>query len=118
MRLAHISEGVIVNIAVADPDNIPEHMSDWVEVKHLAIGNTYSAEEESRLQGIEDAAQVRRQRDKILEDVVDPIVTNPLRWAELTADKQAEWTQYRIDLLNVPDQAGFPADITWPTTPE
>jgi hypothetical protein len=118
MKLAQVSEGVIVNIAVADSGNIPEHMSDWVEVKHLAIGDTYSADEDARLQGFEDAFQARSERDKILNDVVDPIVTNPLRWAELTADKQAEWTQYRIDLLNVPDQAGFPADITWPTKPE
>ncbi len=60
----------------------------------------------------------RIERDTILESVVDPLVTNPLRWAGLTAAKQAEWTQYRTDLLNVPDQAGFPTDITWPTKPE
>ena len=64
------------------------------------------------------AAQVRAERDRRLVTEVDPIVTNPLRWADLTAAKQAEWTQYRTDLLNVPDQAGFPADITWPTKPE
>tara|TARA_R100000951_G_scaffold26097_1_gene22146 strand:- start:15 stop:431 length:417 start_codon:yes stop_codon:yes gene_type:complete len=64
------------------------------------------------------AAQVRIERDSILTTEVDPIVSNNLRWAEMTAEKQAEWTQYRIDLLNVPDQAGFPTDITWPTKPE
>ena len=42
MKLAQVSEGVIVNIAVVTPDNIPQHMSDWVEVKHLAVGATYS----------------------------------------------------------------------------
>ena len=64
------------------------------------------------------AAQVRAERDNRLVTEVDPIVTNPLRWADLTAAKQAEWTQYRADLLNVPDQAGFPNSITWPTKPE
>ena len=64
------------------------------------------------------AAGVRSKRDGILATVVDPIVSNALRWADLTAAKQAEWTQYRTDLLNVPDQAGFPTDITWPTKPE
>ena len=64
------------------------------------------------------AAGVRAERDGILATVVDPIVSNALRWADLTAAKQAEWTQYRTDLLNVPDQAGFPTDITWPTKPE
>ena len=118
MKLAEISEGVIVNIAVVTPDNIPQHMSDWVEVKHLAIGATYSLEEEARLQGFEDALQVRNERDNLLVEVVDPVVSNNLRWAELTSGKQAEWSQYRTDLLGVPQQAGFPTDITWPTKPE
>ena len=64
------------------------------------------------------AAGVRAERDNRLVAEVDPIVSNALRWADLTAAKQAEWTQYRTDLLNVPDQAGFPTDITWPTKPE
>ena len=64
------------------------------------------------------AASVRADRDNRLVTEVDPIVSNALRWADLTAAKQAEWTQYRTDLLNVPDQAGFPTDITWPTKPE
>ena len=66
-----------------------------------------------------DAAEgVRANRDSRLVTEVDPIVSNALRWADLTAAKQAEWTQYRTDLLNVTDQAGFPHDITWPTKPE
>jgi len=63
------------------------------------------------------AAEVRAERDNRLVTEVDPIVSNALRWADLTAAKQAEWTQYRTDLLNVPDQSGFPHDITWPTKP-
>ena len=64
------------------------------------------------------AASLRGQRDQKLVEEVDPIVTNPLRWGELTDAKQAEWTQYRTDLLNLPEQSGFPNDITWPTKPE
>ena len=60
---------------------------------------------------------LRGQRDQKLVEEVDPLVTNPLRWAELTDAKQAEWTQYRTDLLNLPDQAGFPNTVTWPTKP-
>ena len=63
------------------------------------------------------AAQVRDERDQRLVAEVDPIVTNPMRWADLTAAEQAEWTQYRTDLLNITDQAGFPNTITWPTKP-
>ncbi len=64
------------------------------------------------------AGGVRAERDNRLVAGVDPIVSNALRWADLTAAKQAEWTQYRTDLLNVTDQAGFPYDITWPTKPD
>ena len=60
---------------------------------------------------------LRYERNEILSQEVDPIVTNPLRWADLTEDKQAEWTQYRTDLLNLTDQAGFPNTVTWPTKP-
>ena len=63
------------------------------------------------------ATQVRSDRDYKLLTEVDPLVSNPLRWAESTPDKQAEWSQYRLDLLNVPQQAGFPNTITWPTKP-
>jgi hypothetical protein len=63
------------------------------------------------------AASLRYERDQKLAEEVDPIVTNPLRWAELTEAKQAEWTQYRTDLLNLPAQAGFPNTVTWPTKP-
>ena len=65
----------------------------------------------------ETAASVRADRDNRLVTEVDPIVSNALRWADLTAAKQAEWTQYRADLLNVPAQSGFPNTITWPTKP-
>jgi len=64
------------------------------------------------------ASNIRAQRDGILTTVVDPIVSNPLRWADLTSDKQAIWSQYRIDLLNVPQQSGFPNTITWPNKPD
>ena len=57
-------------------------------------------------------------RNELLVNNVDPIVTNPLRWADLSAEKQQEWADYRTALLNVPQQAGFPNTITWPTKPE
>jgi len=66
----------------------------------------------------ETAQVVRRERDHRLSSEVDPIVSNSLRWADLTTEKQNEWTQYRTYLLNVPQQAGFPNTINWPTKPE
>ena len=63
------------------------------------------------------ALEARTQRDRMLVEDVDPLVTNPLRWGALTVDQQAEWTNYRADLLSIPQQAGFPNTITWPTAP-
>tara|TARA_R110000803_G_scaffold142675_1_gene208942 strand:- start:109 stop:495 length:387 start_codon:yes stop_codon:yes gene_type:complete len=62
--------------------------------------------------------EIRGLRWTYLKDDVDPIVSNPLRWVELTPEKQAEWATYRTALLNVPQQAGFPHTVAWPTKPE
>jgi hypothetical protein len=64
------------------------------------------------------AASIRGQRNNLLATEVDPLVTNPLRWAELTEAQQAAWTQYRRDLLDITAQAGFPNEVVWPTKPE
>jgi hypothetical protein len=63
------------------------------------------------------AVEVRAERDNILTTVVDPLVSNPLRWANLTAGKQTEWSTYRTDLLDIPQQSGFPNSIAWPQEP-
>ena len=63
------------------------------------------------------ASDARTQRNQLLISEVDPIVTNPLRWAELSSTEQQAWTDYRTALLDVPQQASFPEDIVWPTKP-
>jgi hypothetical protein len=68
-----------------------------------------------------DAAQaeiVRNDRDGILRNVVDPIVSNPLRWAGMSAATQAAWAAYRQALLDISQQSGFPHNVVWPTKPE
>ena len=64
------------------------------------------------------AGAVRQRRDMYLEMYVDKIVSNPLRWADMTTEQQTAWTQYRTDLLDIPDQDGFPHNVTWPVKPE
>ena len=59
----------------------------------------------------------REIRDKILVEEVDPIVSNTLRWNDMTDAKRTEWTNYRQALLDVPAQDGYPDNITWPTKP-
>ena len=65
----------------------------------------------------EIAAQaIRAERDSLLL-TVDAIAGNALRWAALDADTQAAWATYRQALLDVPQQAGFPSNVTWPEKP-
>ena len=62
------------------------------------------------------ADDVRSSRDyKLL--TVDRMASNHLRWAGLNADQRASWSQYRTDLLDVPQQAGFPNTVVWPQEP-
>lgn len=63
------------------------------------------------------ATMVRVQRDSKLTSEVDPVVSNPLRWADLSSEEQTEVAAYRTALLDVPQQPGFPSTVSWPTPP-
>ncbi len=62
------------------------------------------------------AAEIRADRDGRLAEV-DAVAGNALRWGVLSAEQQDAWAVYRQALLDVPQQAGFPNNITWPTEP-
>jgi len=62
------------------------------------------------------SADQRVKRNMLLGQM-DAIISNPLRWAAMTTEQQAAWTTYRQALLDVPQQAGFPDNINWPTSP-
>ena len=57
------------------------------------------------------AEEVRKERDRLLADS---------DWTQVPDAPldQAAWATYRQALRDVPEQAGFPSDINWPTTPE
>ena len=63
------------------------------------------------------AQSIRATRDMKLSTEVDPIAGNALRWAELDAETQSLWSDYRKALLDVPQQDDFPYNITWPNPP-
>jgi len=44
-------------------------------------------------------------------------VSNPLRWASFTAEQQQAWATYRQALLDIPQQSGFPNNVTFPVAP-
>lgn len=59
---------------------------------------------------VEQAKAARADRNKRLADC------DWTQLADSTADKAA-WATYRQALRDVPDQAGFPWEITWPVSP-
>ena len=62
------------------------------------------------------AAAVRATRDSLLVKHVDRF--NAIRFESLNGARKKAWIEYRQALLNVPQQEGFPFDISWPTPPE
>lgn len=64
-----------------------------------------------------NAEKIRMRRNAMLASIVDPIVSNPLRWDGLTSEQQTEMQTYRTELLNVTDQETFPTSVIFPTAP-
>jgi hypothetical protein len=100
-------------------ENIVKLRKEILEGVYGEIGEPIAATASEIAEQLERTKlEVRGIRDILLTHEVDPIVSNPLRWADLTSDQQSSWKQYRIDLLNITDQDGFPNNVTWPTKPE
>jgi hypothetical protein len=60
---------------------------------------------------------IREERNSTLLGVVDPIVSNPLRWPSFSSEKQTEWSNYRQALLDLPETQSS-AYLTFNTTTE
>lgn len=48
---------------------------------------------------------------------IDDIVKNPFRFESLPVEQKTELSNYRLQLLDIPQQAGFPLDVIWPEVP-
>jgi hypothetical protein len=121
-------ENTLFNVEINHPEHgwisytlNPEDTDETINNGDLLtlIGTTFTAYV-APTQAELDAEQtlfIRDNRNNFLVTEVDPIVGNPFLWADLPSDKQNAWTTYRTDLLNVPQQSGFPNTIIWPTKP-
>lgn len=54
------------------------------------------------------AKHIRNIRDEYLREYIDPIVSNNLRWAELSAETRNQYENYRRYLLDIPSDKNFP----------
>jgi hypothetical protein len=73
---------------------------------------------------------IRQARDSKLRSEVDPVISNPFRWNDMSETEQQAWSNYRRALLDLPEDPAFPwyeavtsegyADLSvvpWPTKP-
>lgn len=99
---------------------LPEFRRDWAET-HVVVDDQLverSAEDLAALRLERAIAALRNMRMALLRTEVDPIVTNPIRWGELSGEQQAALTAYRQALLDWPDTETDPLNPTPPTPPE
>lgn len=61
-------------------------------------------------------SDARKRRDDHLKQL-DVIVSNPLRWADLSDDEKNQCILYRKKLLEIPQQPNFPENIDWGNPP-
>ena len=79
-------------------------------------GETAAAEQETAYKAMKDAEQakgVRASRDDLLAEC-DWVV---IKAFETGSSVSAEWATYRQALRDLPQQAGFPWTVEWPTNP-
>jgi len=86
--------------------NIPGVIKVLTEEQYLSMRETETAIK---------SMQVRNERDYKIRTEVD--VYNPIRWESLTEEQKQLLRVYRSELLDVPQQAGFPWEVVWPTRP-
>jgi len=60
-------------------------------------------------------AVVRDERDRRLEEDVDPI--SAVRWESMEESERQAWKDYRQLLLDIPDSTDDPAEVVWPARP-
>ncbi len=77
----------------------------WTEVEMTS--------EEQEVATAQEAQQVRGRRGFLLMQSD----WTQLPDANITAEKKSEWSAYRQQLRDVPEQEGFPWTITWPVAP-
>lgn len=95
--------GEVVNTIVADQSFVDEHYPGKYREVQVA----------QEFWDAMDAASVRFKRNELLSDC-DWVVVKSL---ETSTPVPQDWATYRQALRDIPQQAGFPHNVTWPTQP-
>lgn len=104
-----------------------KNISDWNDHAHFArapqddgeVGWTWNGsgwDTHEKVETLEEKKNKERaRRDKYLNLYIDKL--NGPRWDSMTQEQKDALIQYRQDLLDVPQQEGFPESIVWPVPP-
>lgn len=88
----------------ASPNDIEEHGRNLYS---LAISGNFGEIgpyiKPKDIEGEDAILLVRQKRKSIFENFIDPIVSNPLRWNEITENERQILISYRNNLLNLTD---------------
>lgn len=108
MRYAIIESGKVTNIVLADAPLD----GNWVPAEGASIGDLYAdgvfTAPPPDLEAL--ARNARSQRNRLL---------SASDWTQVSDAQvdRAAWATYRQALRDIPDQAGFPTEIVWPSEP-
>jgi len=101
---------------LACPEDVELHGREIYEMaRNGEFGDVAPLDYQDRIR--QEKKSVRRSRDALLEQL-DSIVLHPLRWNSFSEEEKAEVGEYRQQLLDIPQQKGFPSGVQWPTLPE
>lgn len=112
MKFAVIENGKVTNVVVSETALEPH----WLQSDVAAIGDDYingqfiTPAADTSI----EAAAVRQQRDILLSGTDWRVC----KAAEVGSALDPAWIIYRQALREVPQQAGFPTNVTWPEVPE
>jgi Phage tail assembly chaperone protein len=114
MKYAVIANQKVANIVVASPEFAAENglveVGDGVQIGWDFDGQSFS---EPAKDAAAAAAAVREERNRLLTET-DWVV---IKAFETNTNIPGAWEVYRQALRDVPQQAGFPWDVVWPTQP-
>ena len=112
-----LQSGKILPYTASQSDSDPQgrKIFDLILKDYYDVIGDHAAPTEEELLAI-SSNMARLERNSLLSKL-DIIISNPLRWNSFTSDQQTEIATYRQALLDVPQQATFPATIEWPTKP-
>lgn len=97
-------------VETAPPSTTDEQLARW-DGSAWAVEDIPTPEAEPEPEPVDPTVTARAERDYLLSS------SDWTQVADVPVD-QAAWASYRSLLRDVPAQAGFPTDITWPTKPE